>query len=111
MSFTWKDRKDIWKGEGIYHLTFVVEGRRPLLGKLVAEYPDVTRPFFMNLTKRVPAVNEQGQLAMVQLSPLGQAISQDLNAFELRHPGIKICRKMILDDHLHVRICGTQRLS
>ena len=46
MAFTWKSPKDIWKGEGIYHLTFVVAGRRQLLGELVAEYPDVSRPFY-----------------------------------------------------------------
>lgn len=42
MAFTWKTT-DIWKGEGIYHLTFVVAERRPLLGVLVA-LDDVTRP-------------------------------------------------------------------
>lgn len=35
MSFTWKSPKDIWKGEGIFHLTFMVVGRKPLLGELV----------------------------------------------------------------------------
>lgn len=42
MAFTWKTT-DIWKGEGIYHLSFVVAERRPLLGELVA-LDDVTRP-------------------------------------------------------------------
>ena len=36
MSFTWKANNQIFKGEGIYHLTFAVAGRRPLLGELVA---------------------------------------------------------------------------
>ena len=62
MAFEWKGHKDIFKGPGIYHLTFAVAGRRPLLGDLVAEYPDVTRPFYRNLTRRVPAVNELGEL-------------------------------------------------
>lgn len=35
MAFTWKENGKIFVGEGIYHLTFVVAGRRPLLGKLV----------------------------------------------------------------------------
>lgn len=34
--FVWKAPKDIWKGVGIYHITFVVSGRRKLLGELVA---------------------------------------------------------------------------
>lgn len=102
MAFVWKDSKDIFKGEGIYHVTFAVEGRLPLLGELVAEFPDVSRPFYRNLTKRVPAVNERGELAMVRLTDFGKAVSDDLNAFERNHPGIKLCRKMVLDDHLHV---------
>ena len=103
MAFVWKDPKDIFKGEGIYHVTFAVEGRRPLLGELVAEFPDVTRPFYRNLTRRVPAVNERGELAMVRLTDLGKAVSADLNALEERYKDdITICRKMVLDDHLHV---------
>lgn len=69
MAFTLKSPKDIWKGEGIYHLTFVVAGRRQFLGELVAEYPDVSRPFYRNLTKIVPTVNERGELAMVVTCP------------------------------------------
>lgn len=30
--FVWKDPKDICKGVGIYHITFVVSGRKRLLG-------------------------------------------------------------------------------
>lgn len=101
--FVWKAPKDIWKGVGIYHLTFVVAGRRQLLGELVAEFPDMTRPFYRNLTRRVPAVNERGELAMVRLTDFGKAVSADLNALEMRYQdNITICRKMVLDDHLHV---------
>ena len=78
----WKGPKDIWKGEGIYHLTFVVVGRRPLLGELVTEFPDVSRPFYRNLTKRVPAVNERGELAMVRLSPFGKAVNDMLRRYD-----------------------------
>lgn len=103
MAFEWKEPKKIWKGEGIYHLTFVVAGRRPLLGELVAELPDVSRPFYRNLTERVPAVNDRGELAMIRLSPFGRAVSNDLNALEERYKeSITICRKMILDDHFHI---------
>lgn len=103
MAFVWKEHKDIFKGEGIYHLTFVVVGRRPLLGRLVAEFPDVSRPFYRDLTKRVPAVNERGELAMVRLSDFGKAVSADLNNLKERYNGdITICRKIVLDDHLHV---------
>lgn len=101
--FKWKAPKDIWKGVGIYHLTFVVAGRRPLLGEIVAEYPDVSRPIYRNLTKRVPAVNDRGELAMMRLSPFGKAVSDDLNALKERYKGdITLCRKMIMEDHIHV---------
>lgn len=30
--FVWKDPKDICKGVGIYHITFVLSGRKRLLG-------------------------------------------------------------------------------
>ena len=101
--FVWKNPKDIWKGVGIYHITFVVSGRKRLLGELVAEYPDVSRPFYRNLTKRVPAINELGELAMVQLTPFGKAVSDDLNALKARYNGdITLCRKIIMDDHIHI---------
>lgn len=101
--FVWKTDGKIFKGVGIYHLTFVVAGRRRLLGEIVGEVADVTRPFYKNLTTRVPAVDERGALAMVRLSPFGKAVSSDLNGIEERYQGaITICRKMVLDDHLHV---------
>lgn len=103
MAFEWKSHKDIFKGPGIYHLTFVVAGRRPLLGELVAECPDVSRPFYRSLTKRVPAVNETGEIAMVRLSPFGKAVSADINALKERYKGnITLCRKILMDNHLHV---------
>ena len=103
MAFEWKNSKDIFKGPGIYHLTFAVAGRRPLLGELVAEYPDVSRPFYRNLTRRVPAVNELREMAMVRLSPFGKAVSADLNALKERYKGrITLCRKILMPDHLHV---------
>lgn len=103
MAFSWKDNGKIFKGEGIYHLTFNVAGKRSLLGELVAEYPDVSRPFYRELTKRVPAVNERGELAMVRLTPFGKAVSADLNALKERYKGdITLCRKMVMDNHIHV---------
>ena len=103
MPFHWKKNSEIWKGEGIYHLTFVVAGRRPLFGELVSEKPDVTRPFYKNVTKEVPAINAQGELAMIRLSPFGKAVSADLNALGERYEGaITICKKIVMDDHLHV---------
>ena len=95
MAFTWKTT-DIWKGEGIYHLTFVVAERRPLLGVLVA-LDDVTRPDEDRNARKFTT-----ELATVRLTPLGYAISRDLREFQLRHPNILVCAKQLMDNHLHV---------
>ena len=38
--FVWKRHKDIFKGVGIYHITFVVTGRQPLLGELAIDHDE-----------------------------------------------------------------------
>lgn len=78
--FHWKDHNSIWKGEGIYHLTFNVRDREPLLGVLCGTEAD----------------------ARVELSPIGFAVSADLSKIEERHPGVKLCAKQLMPDHLHV---------
>ena len=103
MAFEWKSHKDIFKGPGIYQLAVVGAGGRPRVEELVAECPDVSRPFYRSLTKRVPAVNETGEIAMVRLSPFGKAVSADINALKERYKGnITLCRKILMDNHLHV---------
>lgn len=127
MAFVWKEPKDIFKGEGIYHLTFVVAERRPLLGELVAladsrAYStgvntrcyegDVTR---LNNTNVLPYKGWSkelctSELATVRLSELGLAIHNDLMALPSRYsyavpdgtPAIIICGKQFMPNHLHV---------
>lgn len=96
MAFQWKDPKDIWKGEGVYHLTFAVAERRPLLGRLVA-LTDVTRPYEDTNERKYTT-----KLATVRLSPLGFEISRDLREFQKRHSNILVCGKQIMETHLHV---------
>lgn len=109
MSFEWKNHKDIWKGEGIYHLTFVVTNRRPLLGELVPlprELSDdalasSTRPYLQDV-KRPPNTDMPlqppplpyerwrkelctSELATVRLSAFAQAILHDLHALPERY--------------------------
>ena len=96
MAFVWKDRKDIFKGEGVYHVTFAVEGRVPLLGELQGLASDVARPSVINEKKRTSS------LATVQLTPFGFAVSDDLRSFEERHDGVTVCAKQLMPDHLHV---------
>ena len=130
--FEWKAPKDIWKGVGIYHITFVVSGRKRLLGELV-EIPhgskgentlsydgDVTRPLdnegLMPDDAQLPYEGwrkelSTSELATVRLSPLGTAILHDLQRLPARYeiPGLpdeeqplKICAKQFMPDHLHV---------
>ena len=80
--FTWKRHKDIFKGEGIYHLTFVVREREPILGEL-------------QMSEGV---------ARIIPSSLGSAISHDLNALSNRRPYCRLLAKQLMPDHIHVLI-------
>ena len=80
--FTWKRHKDIFKGEGIFHLTFVVQERKPILGEL----------------QMVEGV------AQIIPSALGSAISHDLNALSNRRPYCRLLAKQLMPDHIHVLI-------
>lgn len=78
--FTWKRHKDIFKGEGIYHLTFVVRNRAPILGDLVGD----------------------DSSARVELSPIGYDISQNIQQLPSFFPAVKVCAKLLMPDHIHV---------
>lgn len=84
--FTWKWHKDIFKGEGIYHLTFVVRDRVPILGEL---------QMIDGVARIVP-------------SKLGSAISHDLNALQNRRPYCRLLAKQLMPDHIHVLIWLTE---
>ena len=84
--FTWKRHKDIFKGEGIYHLTFVVFNRVPILGEL----------------QTIDGV------AQITPTPLGSAISHDLSALTNRRPYCRLLAKQLMPDHIHVLIWLTE---
>lgn len=110
MAFNWKGHKDIWKGEGIYHLTFVVAGRKRLLGELVAlggcmygadvvcpvdrgavlggdDGEDVARPLYTDGLAYEGWREEccTSRMATVRLSEFGRAISFDLKRLPARY--------------------------
>lgn len=93
MAFTWKENGKIFVGEGIYHLTFVVVNRTPLLGRLV--------PLEQCVRK---GVRRKTELADVEHTPLGLRIHRKVEELEDRHPELKICTKVIMEDHLHLVI-------
>lgn len=112
MAFKWKDKKDIWKGEGIYFVTFAVTGRQRLLGTLVriledqsyalARHSDLLEP--KQLVGRWDVEKYGEHSATVRKSQLGFLIANDLQNITERHPGYELCGKMIMENHLHVVI-------
>lgn len=112
MAFTWKDKKDIWKGEGIYHITFVVTGRQKLLGDLVRIMEDGSYAPVMptdqldprQLMDRWDFTKFGDHTATVRLNALGFEIAKDLQHIKERHPGYELCGKQIMENHLHLVI-------
>ena len=114
MAFEWKAHKDIFKGPGIYHLTFAVAGRRPLLGELVRILDDGSfAPVRDARGERTDPQLLRGHwdadlfghhTATVRLKPLGYEISEDLQHLSERHPGYQLCCKQVMDNHLHLVI-------
>ncbi len=80
--FHWKKREDIWKGVGIYHLTFVLRPRRPLLGTLVDD-----------------KVNPRTALSQLGIDALTQ-----MNHTLLLRPNIQFLAVSMMPDHIHVLI-------
>ena len=87
--FVWKRHKDIFKGVGIYHITFVVTGRQPLLGELVIDHEE---------PRCLP-------------TDLGRAISHDLDEIQQRRPYVRLLAKQLMPDHIHVLLYVTEDCS
>ena len=119
MAFTWKDNGQIFKGEGIYHLTFVVSGRRALLGQLLPiERPRAYSRFHADTLQLNTSPAQSGpftnRLATTALSELGFRVTQHLMQLETRYEDhlrppsgnvdkrLQICGKQLMPDHLHV---------
>ena len=88
MSFTWKANNQIFKGEGIYHLTFAVVNRAPILGTL----------------ELLSKTDSEGHTVWVRATPLGRAVLAKMNELEARHPELQIIWKQLMPDHLHALI-------
>ena len=78
--FEWKRHKDIFKGVGIYHITFVIHGRKPLLGWLAGD----------------------AQEARVERTELGTAIARTIEYLPVHYQGLKVIGKCVMPDHVHV---------
>lgn len=109
MAFSWKDKPDLFRGEGIYHLTFVIHNRVPLLGRLCPN----AQPSAAGQRAQPFASTQQVQpsvatcipptyhLAHVAASELGRAVSQQFTALTVRFPEMQILAKQIMPDHFH----------
>lgn len=78
--FQWKSNNEIFKGEGIYHLTFTVFERLPILGILGG--------------------NERQ--AWVKLSPIGYDISATIQHTGDHYPSVRLLAKQLMPDHIHI---------
>lgn len=79
-TFHWKKPSMIFKGVGMYHLTFTLRNRRPLLGTLNMDIQDPS----------------------VILSSLGRSVLYNLETYDYSYYGARIVDKIIMPDHIHV---------
>ena len=102
--FKWKAPKDIWKGVGIYFITFAVTGRQKLLGNLVRIMEDGSYAP-VKPTDKLDPKQLQGRwdfekfgehTATVRKNALGFMIANDLQHIQERHPGYELCGKLIM---------------
>lgn len=84
--FEWKRHTDIFKGVGIYHLTFVVSGRKRMLGELAIDHDE---------PRCLP-------------TDLGRAISHDLDKIQQRRPYVRLLAKQLMPDHIHALLYVTE---
>ena len=74
----------------IYMITLVVEGRRPLLGRVTGD-------------------GEQ-QAAVMHPSPLGKAVLDELAAISSHYPSIAVISQQLMPDHLHFIVFVKERI-
>ena len=70
---------------GIYMITIAIEGRRPLLGRLVGD----------------PDIKEGENAPHIILSPLGEAVKACWQAIPQYHPQIEVIKLCVMPDHIH----------
>lgn len=109
-SFEWKSDGKIFKGVGIYHLTFnvasdelklgVVRGRsREEIAAVVQPLLDAGEACDASNPRYVEAVMG---MAWVEKTPFGLAVERDLADFDKRHNGTVVCQKVVMDSHVHI---------
>ena len=80
----------------MYLITITVEGRRPLLGRVVGN-PE--------------AAEGAPDAPHIELSPLGKAVEQQWMAISHYHPEVKVLALQMMPDHLHSILFVKERMS
>lgn len=79
----------------IYMLTLVVEGRKPLLGKVAGD-------------PNAPAGSDEGPCFVP--SPLGLIISREVELIASHYPQVRVLGRQLMPDHLHFILFVTEKL-
>lgn len=75
-----------YESRRIYLITMTVEGRRPLLGKLVGD---------------AEALDGSPEAPRIELSPLGKKVEECWKAISRYYPEVRVLAITIMPDHLH----------
>lgn len=85
-----------YNGRQIYMVTLVVEGRRPLLGRLVGD---------------VRAGRSGADRPRIEPSPLGEAVARVWRTIPDYHPGVELLGLQLMPDHLHGILFVTRHIE
>ena len=85
-----------YSGRQIYMITMVTEGRRQLFGQVVGK-------------SNVPAGSDDAP--RIELSPLGQRVSDEWWAASQHHPEVKVLALQMMPDHLHGILFVTKQME
>lgn len=85
-----------YHGRRIYMVTLVVEGRRPLLGRLLGD---------------VRAGCDGADRPRVELSALGEAVARVWSTIPEYHPGVELIQLQLMPDHLHGILFVTRHIE
>ena len=100
----WHDYRE----RGTYMLTLVVEGRKPLLGRLVVEERKLGKSEKMVVEERKMVTDPNEELhgtktARVELTALGKAIrDEEIRKIEEHYSMVEVWKLCIMPDHIHM---------
>ena len=100
----WHDYRE----RGTYMLTLIVEGRKPLLGRLVVEERKLGKSEKMVVEERKMVTDPNEELhitktARVELTALGKAIrDEEIRKIEEHYSMVEVWKLCIMPDHIHM---------